>query len=122
MTQTSRLAARIQQSLAPHNLAWKDLAIEAYYSPAHAIGGDFGIVLPQGDEFLSLILCDVSGHGIASALMANRIYSETLNALERKTEPGVCCSASTTSYMIAFRRKVFTSPWPQPVLVSAATA
>jgi PAS domain S-box-containing protein len=81
-------AARIQQSLAPHNLAWKDLAVEAYYSPAHTIGGDFGIVLPQGDEFLNLILCDVTGHGIASALMANRIYSETLHALERKTEPG----------------------------------
>ena len=81
-------AARIQQSLAPHNLAWKDLAVEAYYSPAHTIGGDFGIVLPQGDEFLNLILCDVSGHGVASSLMANRIYSETLHALERKTEPG----------------------------------
>ncbi len=81
-------AARIQQSLAPHNLAWKDLAVEAYYGPAHTIGGDFGIVLPQGDEFLNLILCDVTGHGIASALMANRIYSETLHALERKTEPG----------------------------------
>jgi PAS domain S-box-containing protein len=81
-------AALIQQSLAPHNLAWKNLAVEAYYSPAHTIGGDFGIVLSQGDEFLNLILCDVSGHGIASALMANRIYSETLHALERKTEPG----------------------------------
>ena len=80
-------AALIQQSLAPHNLAWKDLAVEAYYSPARTIGGDFGIVLPQGDEFLNLILCDVSGHGVASALMANRIYSETLHALERKTEP-----------------------------------
>jgi sigma-B regulation protein RsbU (phosphoserine phosphatase) len=68
-------------------LAWKDLAVEAYYSPARTIGGDFGIVLPQGDEFLNLILCDVSGHGVASALMANRIYSETLHALERKTEP-----------------------------------
>ena len=81
-------AARIQHSLAPHNLAWKNLAVETYYSPAHKIGGDFGIVLPQGDEFLNLILCDVSGHGVASALMANRIYSEALHALERKTEPG----------------------------------
>ncbi len=80
-------AARIQQSLAPHNLAWKDLTVEAYYSPARTIGGDFGIVLPQGDEFLNLILCDVSGHGVGSALMANRIYSATLHALERKTEP-----------------------------------
>ena len=40
-------AALIQQSLAPHNLAWKDLAVEAYYSPARTIGGDFGIVLPS---------------------------------------------------------------------------
>ena len=82
-------AALIQESLAPHNLAWKDLAIEAYYSPALKIGGDFGIVLAQGDEFLNLILCDVSGHGIAAALMANRIYSETLHALERKTQPSL---------------------------------
>ena len=81
------IAARVQQSLAPHNLTWKDLVVEAYYSPAHKIGGDFGIVLPQGDELLNVIVCDVSGHGVGSALMAGRIYSETLNALERKTAP-----------------------------------
>ena len=81
------IAARVQQSLAPHNLTWKDLVVEAYYSPAHKIGGDFGIVLPQGDELLNVIVCDVSGHGVGSALMAGRIYSETLHALERKTAP-----------------------------------
>jgi serine phosphatase RsbU (regulator of sigma subunit) len=32
-------------------------------------------------------MCDVSGHGIGSALMANRIYSETLHQLERKVGP-----------------------------------
>jgi len=81
------IAARVQQSLAPHNLTWKDLVVEAYYSPAHKIGGDFGIVLPQGDELLNVIVCDVSGHGVGSALMAGRIYSETLHALELKTAP-----------------------------------
>jgi PAS domain S-box-containing protein len=81
------LAARVQQSLAPRSLVWNDLAVEAYYSPARTIGGDFGVVLPQGDELLSLIMCDVSGHGIGSALVANRIYSETLHELERKTKP-----------------------------------
>ena len=82
------LAARVQQSLAPRSLVWNDLAVEAYYSPARTIGGDLGVVLPQGDELLSLIMCDVSGHGIGSALVANRIYSETLHELERKTKPG----------------------------------
>src|SRR5208282_3334697 len=75
-------------SLAPHSLVWKNIAVEAYYSPARTIGGDFGVVHPQGDDSLSIVLSDVSGHGVGSALMANRIYSETLHALGRKTEPG----------------------------------
>jgi len=81
------IAARVQQSLAPHSLVWKDLAVEAYYSPAHKIGGDFGVVLSQGDESLNVIVCDVSGHGVGSALMAGRIYAETLHALESRTAP-----------------------------------
>ena len=82
------LAAHVQKSLAPHSLIWKNLAVEAYYSPARTIGGDFGVVHPQGDDSLSIVLSDVSGHGVGSALMANRIYSETLHALGRKTDPG----------------------------------
>jgi PAS domain S-box-containing protein len=82
------LAARVQQSLAPQSLVWNDLAVEAYYSPAHTIGGDFGVVLPQSDEYLKLVMCDVSGHGIGSALMANRIYSEALHELEHRIGPG----------------------------------
>lgn len=83
------LAAQVQQSLAPRSLVWKNLAVEAYYSPARTIGGDFGIVLPQDDDSLNIVLSDVSGHGVGPALMANRIYSETLHALSRKTDPGI---------------------------------
>jgi PAS domain S-box-containing protein len=81
------LAARVLQPLAPQSLLWHDLAIEAYLSPAHTIGGDFGIVQSQGDEFLNLAVCDVSGPGIASAVMANRMYSETVHALEKGAAP-----------------------------------
>jgi PAS domain S-box-containing protein len=82
------LAARVQQSLAPRSLVWNDLGVEAHYSPAHTIGGDFGVVLPEGDEYLKLVMCDVSGHGIGSALMANRIYSEALHELDHKIGAG----------------------------------
>jgi PAS domain S-box-containing protein len=81
------LATRVQQSLAPRNLVWNDVSVEAYYNPAHTIGGDFGVVFPHSDEVLTVLMCDVSGHGIGSALMANRIYSETLHQLERKASP-----------------------------------
>jgi sigma-B regulation protein RsbU (phosphoserine phosphatase) len=81
------LAARVQQSLAPRDMVWNDVAVEAYYSPASTIGGDFGVVFPHGDE-LNLLVCDVSGHGIGSALVANRIYAETLHELKRNARLG----------------------------------
>jgi serine phosphatase RsbU (regulator of sigma subunit) len=40
------------------------------------------------DGALTVLICDVSGHGIGSALMANRIYSEALHQLELKASPG----------------------------------
>jgi sigma-B regulation protein RsbU (phosphoserine phosphatase) len=80
------LASRVQQSLAPQALRWGRVAVETYYMPVRTIGGDFGVVTPHGDTQLSLVVCDVSGHGISSALLANRIYSETLSLLERRTE------------------------------------
>jgi len=76
------LAARVQQSLAPGNLVWGGAAVETFYQPVRTIGGDFGLVAPRPDH-LSLMICDVSGHGIGSALVANRIYTETMSQIER---------------------------------------
>jgi sigma-B regulation protein RsbU (phosphoserine phosphatase) len=76
------LAARVQQSLAPGSLVWGGAAVETFYQPVRSIGGDFGLVAPRPDH-LSLMICDVSGHGIGSALVANRIYTETMSQIER---------------------------------------
>lgn len=75
------LAARVQQSLAPKSLVWGGLRVETFYHPVRTIGGDFGLVSPLDEEHLNLLVCDVSGHGIGSALVANRIYSETITQL-----------------------------------------
>jgi phosphoserine phosphatase RsbU/P len=75
------LAARVQQSLAPKSLVWGGLRVETYYDPVRTIGGDFGLVRPLEEEHLNLLVCDVSGHGISSALVANRIYTETIAQL-----------------------------------------
>jgi sigma-B regulation protein RsbU (phosphoserine phosphatase) len=74
------LATRVQQSLAPKPILWGDLRVDTFYHPARRIGGDFGLVAPV-EEHLNLLLCDVSGYGISSALLANRIYSETLTQM-----------------------------------------
>jgi sigma-B regulation protein RsbU (phosphoserine phosphatase) len=75
------LAARVQQSLAPKSLEWASASVETYYQAARKIGGDYGLVTP-GDDYLTLLVCDVSGHGIGSALIANRIYTETISQIE----------------------------------------
>jgi sigma-B regulation protein RsbU (phosphoserine phosphatase) len=76
------LAARVQQSLAPKSIVWGAIQVEAFYLPVRTIGGDFGLVSPVDEAHLNLLVCDVSGHGIGSALVANRIYSETMTQLQ----------------------------------------
>jgi len=75
------LAARVQQTLAPHSLVWGGLRVDAHYHAVRSIGGDFGVVSPMNDDHLNLLVCDVSGHGISSALIANRLYTEILAEL-----------------------------------------
>jgi len=82
------LAARVQQSLAPQTLEWGRVLVETYYKPVLSIGGDFGLVSPHEGSHLDLLICDVSGHGISSALLANRIYTETVSLLRRGNHPG----------------------------------
>jgi len=72
-----RLAARVQRSLVPRSVVWDTLTVDAFFNPVHSIGGDFALVNSTNGEQLSVLVCDVSGHGIGSALVANRIYSET---------------------------------------------
>jgi PAS domain S-box-containing protein len=78
------LAARVQQSLAPASLVWGGTRVESYFHPVLTIGGDFGLVSPI-DGQLNMMVCDVSGHGIGSALVANRIYTETMALLQANT-------------------------------------
>jgi PAS domain S-box-containing protein len=84
--QDLKLAARVQQSLAPKPFVSGAIRVDTSYLPARTIGGDFGLVVPCGDGQLNLLVCDVVGHGIGSALLANRIFTEA-NTLMRSGTP-----------------------------------
>ncbi len=71
-----------QQSLAPRSLTWASAAVETYYQAARTIGGDFGLVTPGGDYPNASGLRCLRGHGIGPALVANRIYTETISLIE----------------------------------------
>jgi PAS domain S-box-containing protein len=86
------LAARVQHSLTPQAITWDGVSVETFYAPVHTIGGDFGLVAPATPHsralHLNLLVCDVSGHGIGSALIANRIYTETVSLLQHQHDLG----------------------------------
>ena len=94
-----RLAARVQKSLAPKSLVLDNLSVDSFFHPVHSVGGDFALVNSQDGEHISLLVCDVSGHGIGSALVANRIYSETAGQLRTGT-PFVDMFANLNRFLI----------------------
>jgi len=81
MEEELALAARVQESLAPKSLTWGGMRVEAHFQAVRTIGGDFGLAMPCGEDHLNLLIGDVSGHGIGSALVANRIYTEMVTQL-----------------------------------------
>ncbi len=94
-----RLAARVQNSLAPRSLVWDKMSVDSFFHPVHSIGGDFALVNSQDNDQVSLLVCDVSGHGIGSALVANRIYSETTAHL-RGTMPLIDMFGALNRFLI----------------------
>lgn len=64
------LAEIVQQQLLPTQLPeLEPVDIAACYIPASKIGGDFYDVIALNDEELAFLIFDVSGHGIAAALV-----------------------------------------------------
>jgi serine phosphatase RsbU (regulator of sigma subunit)/predicted ester cyclase len=87
--QELRLAQRIQQALLPKELpllvGWD---IVPYYKPAREVGGDFYDFLPLKDGNIGLVIGDVSGKGIASALVMANTQSVLRTVVQTNEAPG----------------------------------
>ena len=74
-------AKRIHESLFPEPANDSGRSMAYTYEPARAIGGDFLFLHRTGDpvtglDSMSLVLIDVTGHGIPAALTVNRLHGE----------------------------------------------
>jgi len=82
--QELRVAQRIQQALLPKELPLlDDWDIVTYYQPAREVGGDFYDFLTLPDGRMGVIIGDVSGKGIAAALVMANTQS-VLRAVARR--------------------------------------
>ena len=74
------LAAQMQQLLVPKDLPNNaKLEAAAWYQPHQLVGGDYYDLLPLGDDRYLICVADVSGKGIAAALLMSN-FQATLHA------------------------------------------
>jgi PAS domain S-box-containing protein len=70
-----RLAKLVHESLLPRPLRTDSIMVDVRYVPVDRVGGDYCHFTMLDSRYLILTLCDVSGHGVAAALLASRVNS-----------------------------------------------
>ncbi len=87
------LARDLQQRLLPSpDFCFPGVEIAADFKPAAAIGGDFYHLVAEGEKRLSVVMADVSGHGLATGIVMASAKA-SLSSLAR--------SGARTSEMLA---------------------
>jgi phosphoserine phosphatase RsbU/P len=90
------VARRIQQSLLPRRLpeqGW--FVVSGSSESSHQVGGDYFDVVPIGPETWSLVVADVSGKGVSSALLASFLQGAFLSASPATDIPEVLSRINT---------------------------
>ena len=86
------LAKSIQSSLLVTSPVPQYIDIQGYYAPAEKIGGDwYGYHFDEASDFLFIFMGDVTGHGVASAMItavaSGSVFSSPALRSEIQTEP-----------------------------------
>jgi len=82
-----KIAERVHRSMIPVNQRRGSLEIVCDFQPMRGVGGDYASVHFQNDQRVVVGICDVAGHGVASALLATRVNSFVLDQAPRVCHP-----------------------------------
>lgn len=82
-----RLAEHVQRRLLPNKtMKYPNISFDFRYLPASSVGGDMLDIIAIGEHRYGLMIADVSGHGVSSALISSMLkmslYSQKNIALE----------------------------------------
>ncbi len=81
------LAKRVHEALIPGLSSHPRFDMDVQFRPRDWLGGDYCQAALVGDETLYLTLCDVTGHGIGSAMLAARVSTLVRGILEQCPAP-----------------------------------
>ncbi len=74
ITAELKLAQAIQKTLVPADIVRPDLQVVVRNIPSSYVGGDYLQAYMPRPDLLYLVVGDVSGHGVAAALVVNRLH------------------------------------------------
>jgi hypothetical protein len=81
------VARRIHDRLLPEPLRAGSIEVDFAYEPMRDIGGDLLFLHRSSSGAVHLALIDVTGHGIAAALLVNRIHGELQRIMGSVDDP-----------------------------------
>ena len=88
------LARRIQTSILPRALPeLAGLRLATSYRPMTAVAGDFYDFLPVDDRRVTILVADVSGHGVPAALIASMLKVAFAMQATQATDPAAILTA-----------------------------
>lgn len=83
-----RLAREIQQGLVPKAYpSVRNAEFGHRYLPISGLAGDFFEILDLGNDAVALLICDVMGHGVRSALVASLLRGLVAQAMDSARKP-----------------------------------
>jgi len=82
------MAREIQLSILPHSIPQlPDLKIAARFLPMTSVAGDFYDFIRIDEKHIGILIADVSGHGLPSALIASMLQVALKGQTHHATEP-----------------------------------
>ena len=88
LNQELEMARQIQLAILPHSIPQlPGLEIAARYFPMSSVAGDFYDFIQIDDKRIGILIADVSGHGLPSALIASMIQVALVGQASNAAEP-----------------------------------
>jgi phosphoserine phosphatase RsbU/P len=105
-----KLAEQVQKRFLPQSVpAIPGYEFFAHYDPAYEVGGDYYDFVPLPGSRLALALGDVSGKGVAAALMMAKFSGDTRYCILTENSPGAAANElNTLLFSAAIEEKFIT--------------
>jgi len=82
-----RLASLVHRSLLPKPIRHPAVIVDTLYTTLIGVGGDYVNLVFEDRRKLKVAIFDVTGHGLAASLLANRLHSEIERMMRTNASP-----------------------------------